>query len=194
VANHEPHAGPTTSDTGRHAPPRAANGGGKAADDGAGATRQAMDDGKDAAEQGGAIAQGAAKTGLDAASDVMERSTNEFKQTLDQLTQQGDGLARRSRQSLAAMADCGSIMMRGAHDISQAWIDLAQARVQRRVDSLGTLARCKTPTDFVKAQSGLLRDSFEQIADTNRRVAQLSVQVVQEAAEKMTASVKSVAA
>lgn len=43
--------------------------------------------------------------------------------------------------------------MRGAQDISQAWMDLAQDRMQRAAEGMRALASCRTPADLIRVQN-----------------------------------------
>jgi phasin family protein len=50
------------------------------------------------------------------------------------------------------------------------------------VDAVNRLAGTRSVQDFVAVQSDLVRDGLQQVIDTNRRIAELSVRVADEAA------------
>jgi hypothetical protein len=58
--------------------------------------------------------------------------------------------------------------------------------LQRNLDSLNALARCRSMQDLVAVQSGLIRDNFEQTVDNSRRLAELVIQKSEEAARTIT--------
>ena len=64
--------------------------------------------------------------------------------------------------------------------------DLSQKRLQRNLDGLQALARCRSVTDVVEVQSSLLRDNLEQTIENSRRLAELTLQMADEAARTVT--------
>ena len=50
------------------------------------------------------------------------------------------------------------------------------------MDGLNRLAGCRSVQDFVAVQSDLMRDGLQQVIDTNKRIAELSVRAADEAA------------
>jgi phasin family protein len=116
----------------------------------------------------------------------MSRSTDEAKQGIDQLAAQSEVALRRSQRNLEAVADAGGCVMQGAQDISMAWMKLAQARAQRMAEGFRILATCRTPAELIHAQSELVRGGLEQVVDTNRHVADVSMRMMQDVAARMT--------
>jgi hypothetical protein len=54
--------------------------------------------------------------------------------------------------------------------------------MMKRVDGLNRMAGCRSVRAFVAAQSELMRDNLRLAIDTNRRIAELSVRIADEAA------------
>lgn len=90
---------------------------------------------------------------------------------------QSEELARRSSQNLQAVSQASSVLARGAQEVSREVIQLVQDRLQKNVDGLNRLAGTRSVQDFVAVQSDLARDGLQQVIDTNKRIAELSVRV-----------------
>ena len=151
---------------------------------------KAADEGAKMGEQAADSAGTAAQSNFRSMSEAAARTAGQARRGMEQLSAQGEAAARRSQQSVAAAADAGGVMMQGAQEISQAWMDLAQARLQHMADGMRALAACRTPADLIKAQSQLLQEAMEQMADTNRRVTDASMRVMQEVSGKVSAPLK----
>ena len=95
---------------------------------------------------------------------------------------QAEELARRSSQNLQAVSQANTVLARGFQEASHEWISLAQERVTKNIDGLNRLAGCRSVQDFVAVQSDLVRDNLWQIIETNKRIAELSRHVAEEAA------------
>ena len=65
-------------------------------------------------------------------------------------------------------------------------VDRSQKRLQRNLDGLQVLARCRSMTDFIEAQTTLLRDNLEQTVESSRRLAELTIQMAEEATRTVT--------
>jgi phasin family protein len=64
---------------------------------------------------------------------------------------------------------------------------LSQRRWQRNLDGLNALARCRSLQDLVAVQSSLIRDNLEQTLENSRRMAELTLQMADEASRTVTA-------
>ena len=85
-----------------------------------------------------------------------------------------------------ALAERNAVLARGFQDISREWASLAQDRLQRNLDGFNALLRCRSWPDLVAAQSSLARDNLELLVTNTRRLAELSIEVASEAAQKIT--------
>ena len=147
---------------------------------------KAADEGAKLGERTVDAAATAAASGFRSVSEAAAQTAGQARRGMEQLSAQGEAAARRSQQSVAAAADAGGVMMQGAQEISQVWMDLAQARLQHMAEGMRALAACRTPADLIKAQSQLLQEAMEQMADTNRRVTDVSMRVMQEVSGKVS--------
>jgi hypothetical protein len=119
-------------------------------------------------------------------SEVARRSTDQAMQVFSVPNGEGQGLVEQASQNLRAVTQSGTVLIRGAQDVSREWLELSQKRWQRNLEGLAALARCRSMPDFVAAQTSLIRDNLDQTIDNSRRFAELARQVADEAARTMT--------
>jgi hypothetical protein len=172
---------------------RAADAGRKATDEAARTARAVTDEAAKVGEQTARASADLARRGVETARENLQAGLNtaaqSFQRMTDQVVQvlgfngpQSEELARRSSQNLQAVSQANTVLARGFQEASHEWISLAQERVTRNIDGLNRLAGCRSVQDFVAVQSDLVRDSLWQIIDTNKRIAELSLHVAEEAA------------
>jgi hypothetical protein len=100
-------------------------------------------------------------------------------ETVHQVTEDMAGTLRTATQS-------STTLLRGLQDVSDELVDRSQRRLRRNLDGLQALARCRSMTDFVEVQSALLRDNLEQTLENTRRIAELTIQIADEATRTVT--------
>jgi len=127
------------------------------------------------------------QSGLNTANETVQRITDQFTQVLGFNGPQAEELARRSSENLQAVSQASSILARGFQEASNEVFRSVQDRMTKNMDGLNRLAGCRSVQDFVAVQSELVRDSLWQVIDTNKRVAELSVQVANEATRTIQA-------
>jgi hypothetical protein len=96
------------------------------------------------------------------------------------------GLSEEAAHNLRAAAQSGTALARGLQEVSREVVDRSQKRLQRNLDGLQALARCRSMTDFVEVQSSLLRDNLEQTVENSRRLAELTLQMTEAASRTVT--------
>ena len=122
------------------------------------------------------------QSGLNTATQGFQRINDQFTQALGFNGPQSEELTRRSSQNLQAVSQASNVLARGAQEVSREVFGLIQDRLQKNIDGLSRLAGVRSVQDFVAVQSDIVRDGLQQVIDTNKRVAELSVRVADEAA------------
>jgi phasin family protein len=167
----------------------------KAADEAARTARTITDEAARVGEQSARAGADMARRGAETAGDTLQSGLNTANETFqrmsDQVTKvlgfngpQSEELARRSSQNLQAVSQASSVLARGAQEATREVLNLVQDRLQKNVEAVNRLAGARSVQDFVAVQSDLARDGLQQVIDTNKRIAELSVRVAEEAARR----------
>ena len=143
--------------------------------------------GADITRRGAEAARDTVQSGLNTASETFQRVTDQFTQVLGFNGPQSEELARRSSQNLQAVSQASSVLARGAQEAMREVLNLVQDRLQKNVEAVSRLAGTRSVQDFVAVQSDLARDGLQHVIDTNKRIAELSVRVAEEAARAIQA-------
>jgi phasin family protein len=143
--------------------------------------------GVDVFRRGSETARDTMQSGLNTATETFQRMTDQFTKVLGFNGPQSEELARRSSQNLQAVSQTSSVLARGAQEVTREVLNLIQDRLQKNVEAVSRLAGTRSVQDFVAVQSDLVRDGLQQVIDTNKRIAELSVRVADEAARAIQA-------
>lgn len=123
---------------------------------------------------------------LGAVSEMARRSTEHAVRLFGLPSGNAEDLTGQTSENLRSVTQSGTALARGLQDVSREVFELSQKRLQRNLDGLNQIASCRSVADLVAAQSSLLRDNLEQTLDNSRRLAELTIQVAEEATRGAT--------
>src|SRR3954454_7775721 len=164
----------------------------KAVDEAARTARTVTDEAARVGEQPARAGADVVRRGADVARDTFQTSLNtvseNFRRVADQFTNvlgfhgpQAEELARRSSQNVQALTEAGSVLARGAQEVSQEVFGFVQERARKNADAVNQIARVRSVQDFVAVQSDLARANLEQVFEVNKRLAETSLRIAEEA-------------
>ena len=139
--------------------------------------------GADLANRGTQAARDAFQSGLNTATETFQRTTDQFTKVLGFSGPQAEELARRSSENVQAVTQASTVLVRGAQEVSQEVFGLIQNRLQKNLDAVNRIAGARSVQDYVAVQSDLARDTLQQVIDTNKRIAEVSLRIANEAGQ-----------
>src|SRR3954451_11374505 len=137
--------------------------------------------GADIANRGTEAARNAMEAGLNTAPQTFQRVSDQFTKVLGFSGPQAEELARRSSENLQAVSQASTVLARGAQEVSKEVFGLVQDRLQKNIDAVNRIVGTRSVQVFVAVQSDLARDTLQQVIDTNKRIAEVSVRIADEA-------------
>jgi hypothetical protein len=123
------------------------------------------------------------ESGVDAASQRFQNASDQVARTLGFSGAEGERLARQSGQNVEAITKFGTVLTQACQDTSREWYGLAQKQLQRNLEGLSKLARCRSVQDFAATQSGLVRESLEHMVEDSRLIVEISLKAVNDASK-----------
>jgi hypothetical protein len=143
-----------------------------------------------AAEQTARSTQEVVRSAVSTASEVAQHTTDQFTQVLGVARERTHALTERASQRLQAVTQTGTALARGLQDASGGYLDMVQALLQTNLEGMDALTRCRTPMEFMAAQSSLFRSHMELTLANSRRVAEISARLAGQATHTITAEVE----
>jgi hypothetical protein len=121
--------------------------------------------------------------------DMAGRNADGYTRLLGSATDKArQATAQSSRKVEAATALAGTLEDIPVADITAEWLNFVSRQAQRNMDHWSAMMKCRTPQDFVTAQSELFRDNLDSAMQSWRLVVERSMQVGAKVGRKVTES------
>ena len=139
--------------------------------------------GADMARRGAETARDTLQSGVNTATETFQRINDQFTRVLGFSGPQVEEVTRRSSENLQAVSQASSVLVRGTQEVSQELLGATRDRLTKNLDAFNRIVGCRSVQEFLAIQSDLARDNLQQVIDTNRRVAEVSLRIADEAAQ-----------
>ena len=149
-----------------------------------------IDQTTDAAREGVRAATNDAQDATVIGLDSVRRMTDQFTRAFSLSGQENRALTRQASENLGALAETGTVLARGMQEVSREWLTLSQHGLQKYIEGLTQLARCRSMQDLVAVQSELMRNNWHYMIDVSRQIAERSIEIANEATQKISAEAK----
>lgn len=115
-----------------------------------------------------------------------ERSSEQFSQLFGGSSRNAEEAAQRYSRGVEVLAECGTVVGKGYQELSRAYMTWLQEQYQANLSALSKLMQCRTPQELVAAQNQLLGENLALALTANRRFSEISKEVADQTAEKIT--------
>jgi phage-related minor tail protein len=140
-----------------------------------------------AAQQTAKSAQEVAQTSVSTVVEVAQRTTDQVTEVFGAARQRTQELTKRATENLQVVTQSSAILARGIQEASGECLEMVQERMQKNLDGMNALVRCRSLPEFLEAQGSLLRANLELTLTNSRRIAELSSRVASTATRTKTA-------
>jgi len=153
-----------------------------AAEAGVGATRASAD----MFQRNAATAQHAFDSSSKMVSELVEQSMRRVGSTFGVAGENANQATQQSARNAEAIVESGTIIAGGMQIISRELFEFARKRMEQNLQLADTMMGCRTPHEFIAAQTNLVRDNLEEFVQSTRRIAELSMEMADEAARRIS--------
>ena len=153
-----------------------------AAEAGAGAARA----GADMVQRNADSVQHAWVSGSKSAGQLIEQSMDRFARAFGIAGESTQQATQQSSRNLELIVQSGTILAGGMQTISRELFDFTRKRMEQNLQCSDALLRCRTPQEMLAAQSDFMRDNLEDFVQSTRRIAEISMQMADEATRRMS--------
>lgn len=130
------------------------------------------------------------RLGVDMATAVIGRSSDQLGRTFGLTGDEAQRATERSVRNAEAIMYSATAVAKGMNGVSREYFDFVRQQLERSMDRMNELWRCRTPHDFAAVHSDLVRDTIGSALDTSRRMADMSLKVADDAGNHITRTIE----
>lgn len=133
--------------------------------------------------------QRAWEVAAEAAKSVAARPIDQLSRASGLVGRNGNLGMQQSLRNAETVMESGTIIASAMHNISREVVELTSNRLQQNMNVIDALAKCRSPEEFVRAQSDFVRQQIGDYVQSVRRIAEISLHMADETADKAGRSV-----
>ena len=131
--------------------------------------------------------------GVDMITAMLGRSSDHLGRALGASGDEAQEATRRSARNAESILYSATAVSKGVNDASRECLELARHQVESSMKGMSDLWRCRTPQEVVALHTDLLRETLERALQSSRRIADVSVKAVDDAATHISETMKKAA-
>ena len=144
----------------------------------------------DLLHQNAEMVQNAWRFGMEAVTQVMNRSTDQLSRTFGLTGDEAQQATERSVRNTQTVMETASAVTKGTNEISKEYFQLARGQLDKNMERMNELWRCRSPHEFLAVQSDLIRDTMTGVLESGRRVADMSLKLADDAGRRMASNMQ----
>jgi hypothetical protein len=134
--------------------------------------------------------QRAWEVAAEAARNVAARPIDQLSRASGLVGKNGNVGMQQSLRNVETVMESGTVIASAIHNITQEVLELTSNRLQQNMNIMDALAKCRSPEEFVRTQSEFVRAQIGDYVQSTRRIAEISLDMADEAADNVDRSVR----
>jgi uncharacterized protein YllA (UPF0747 family) len=144
----------------------------------------------DLLNQNAEMLQNTWRFGLETVTEAMNRSSDHLGRTFGWTGDEAQQATEISVRNTQSVMESATAVSKGLNEISREYFQFARRQMEKNMDRMNELWRCRTPHEFAAVQSELIRDTMTGAIESGRRVADMSLKVADDAGRRITSNVQ----
>jgi phasin family protein len=124
------------------------------------------------------------------ASEFTTRSMQQFSRVAGLDLENGRRASEDALANIEQIVQSGTVIAGAMQNVFRECVELAQRGTQQNVETIEGLVTCRTPHEFLTAQTELVRNTMEEFIQSTRRIAEISLKMAEDVTGKMSASAR----
>jgi hypothetical protein len=144
----------------------------------------------DLLNQNAEMLQNTWRFGMEAVTEAMNRSTDHLGRTFGWTGDEAQQATEKSVRNTQSVMESATAVSKGLNEISREYFQFARRQMEKNMDRMNELWRCRTPHEFAAVQSDLIRDTMTGVLESGRRVSDMSLKVAEDAGKRIASHVQ----
>jgi phasin family protein len=141
-------------------------------------------------QQNAETLQNAWRFGMDMTTAVMGRSSDQLSRSLGLTGNEAQQATERSARNAATIIHSTTAVTKGMTGMSREYFEFVRHQIEKSMERMSELWRCRTPQDMAAVQTEFVRDTVESALESSRRMADMSLKVADDATKQITQSME----
>jgi hypothetical protein len=120
----------------------------------------------------------------------MGRSTDQLGRTLGLSGNEAKQATERSARNAETVLYATTAATKVMDGVSREYFEFIRQQIEKNMDRMNDFWSCRTPQDVAAIQSDLVRETVGSVLESSRRMANMSLKLVDDAAKHMTENVE----
>ena len=141
-------------------------------------------------QQNAEMLQNGWRFGTEMTTAVLGRSTDQFGRAFGLTGDEAQQATERSARNAETILYSATAIAKGLDGFAREYRDFLRQQIERNMDRMNELIRCRTPQDVAVVQSELVRDTINSALQSSRRMADVSLKVADDAGKHISQSIE----
>jgi hypothetical protein len=141
-------------------------------------------------QQNAEMLQNGWRFGMEMTTAVLGRSTDQFGRAFGLTGDEAQQATERSARNAETILYSATAIAKGLDGFAREYRDFLRQQIERNMDRMNELIRCRTPQDVAAVQSDLVRDTINSALQSSRRMADVSLKVADDAGKHISQSIE----
>jgi hypothetical protein len=141
-------------------------------------------------QQSAEIVQTSWNFGADMTTGVFNSSSEQLRRAIGLSGHEIEAATNRSTRNVEAILYSATMVSKGMNDASREYLDFVRGQFAKNMDRMNELWRCRTPQELVAVQSDFMREAVKELFERQRRIADISIRLADQAGSHITKSIE----